>query len=222
MAMSEASKQPPRPLAPFQMETQQERWVKYGANVALSVLIVLILVVLLVYLGGRANWRKDTTAAGAYSLKPQTVRLIENLQQKVRIVGLFSKAQENTGKKTEDDTNRVHFQQVADLIQEYQEKSGGKITAEMIDTTSEPSKVDRLFNDVAKKYGNDYKKYEEVLNAYKGTFDKLSKLADEDVAALEKAKPKITDQKMLMTLFEIISTVNVIPSDLAKRQEEVK
>src|SRR5437762_3933033 len=137
--MSEASKQIPRPVAPFQMETQQERWVKYGANVVLSVLVVLILVVLLVYLGGRANWRKDTTAAGAYSLKPQTVRLIENLPQKVRIVGLFSKAVADTTKKVVDDTPIVHYQQVADLIQEYQQKSNGQITAEMIDTTSQPS-----------------------------------------------------------------------------------
>jgi hypothetical protein len=220
--MSEASKQAPKPVASFQMETQSERWVKYGANVALSVLIVLILVALLVYLGGRANWRKDTTAAGAYSLKPQTVRLIENLPQKVRIVGLFSKAQQDTGKKTEDDTNRVHFQQVADLIQEYQEKSGGKISAEMIDTTSEPGKVDRLFNDVAKKYGNDFNKYEEVLKAYAETFDKISKLATADIEALNKAKPKITDQKMLGTMIEIIYTVNVIPDDLDKIKRGVK
>src|SRR6266700_401591 len=191
MAMSEGNKQAPKPVAPFQMETQQERWVKYGANVALSVLVVLILVILLVYLGGRANWRKDTTAAGSYSLKPQTGRLIENLPQKVRIVGLFSKAQQDSDKREKDDTNVVRYQQVADLIQEYQQKSGGKVTAEMIDTTSEPSKVDRLFNDVAKKYGNDFNKYEEVLKAYPETFDKVSKLATADIEALDKAKPKI-------------------------------
>src|SRR5437764_1823554 len=118
MPMSEANKQVPKPVGPFQMETQSERWVKYGANVGLSVLIVLILVVLLVYLGGRANWRKDTTAAGAYSLKPQTVRLIENMPQKVRIVGFFSKAQEITGKKTEDEPNRSQYQQVEEVIKE--------------------------------------------------------------------------------------------------------
>jgi len=32
-----------KPVASFAVETQQERWIKYGANVALSVVIVLAL-----------------------------------------------------------------------------------------------------------------------------------------------------------------------------------
>ena len=94
--MAEANKNPKAREA-FVAETQRERWVKYGANVLLTCVIVAILTGFLVYIAGRANWRKDTTAAGAYSLKPQSVRLFENLPPTVTIVGLVSKAPQEAG-----------------------------------------------------------------------------------------------------------------------------
>ena len=60
--MAEANKNPKAREA-FVAETQRERWVKYGANVLLTCVIVAILTGFLVYIAGRANWRKDTTAA---------------------------------------------------------------------------------------------------------------------------------------------------------------
>ena len=56
----------------IQYESQQQRWIKYGANVALSVIVAIVLVALLVYLAEKKNHRTDMTAEGNYSLKPQT------------------------------------------------------------------------------------------------------------------------------------------------------
>ncbi|HEV8291771.1 MAG TPA: hypothetical protein VGP94_07590, partial [Tepidisphaeraceae bacterium] len=58
---------------PIYTETQQQRWLKYGGNVALMVLAVILIAGLLIwcfqtpYLSARV----DTTKAGLYSLKPQ-------------------------------------------------------------------------------------------------------------------------------------------------------
>ena len=145
------------------------RAARDGANVALTVLVVIALGALIIYLAQRHGARKDMTSSGMYSLKPATVRLVENLPQKFKVVGLFTKAKGEQERRVADasDTPEVRYQQVADLLQEYQQKSGGRITAEMIDPVTEPGKVDQLFNEVAQKYSNDVTKYKEVLDAYR-------------------------------------------------------
>lgn len=59
-------------------ESQKQRWVKYGANVVLAVVVVLVLAVVTTALAQRAKRRLDTTQAGLYSLKPQTVNIIRD------------------------------------------------------------------------------------------------------------------------------------------------
>jgi hypothetical protein len=206
----------------FVVETAQQRRVKYGANVALSVVIVLVLTALLVYCAGRVGWRRDTTAAGTYSLKPQTVTLIKNLPQKVEIVGLFTKAKQQQEKREREDDPAVRYQQIADLLQEYQEKSDGKVTVRMIDRITEPDKVDDLFKKVARQYGNDFKKYEDVMNGYGGTLDQILKVANEEIDALKKNPPKVTDQKMARVVGEIAITVQLFPASLKQLREDVK
>ena len=72
-------------------ETQKERWFKYGLNVLLVSLIVVVLAVLLIAFVQLKNVNKrfDTTTAGLYSLKPQTLNIIKNNSQDIRIVSLL-------------------------------------------------------------------------------------------------------------------------------------
>ena len=74
----------------FVHESQKERWMKYGANVALVSLSVVILAGLVIYLSQRYDKRLDTTAAGLYSLKPQTVNIIKDNTQKIKLVSLYT------------------------------------------------------------------------------------------------------------------------------------
>jgi len=205
----------------FIVETQRERWVKYGANVLLMLLVAVLLGGFIVYIAQRHNWRKDTTAGGVYSLKPQTVQLIEKLPQKVKIVGLFSKAQQEQEKKVSDDTPAVRFQQVSDLLQEYQQKSNGKISVEMIDTTNQPGKVDQLFTEVAKKYGNDVNKYQEVIDQYPKTLDQIRALAKSEVDALHKL-PKMEDPKLARLVDEVGRTLDRFPKMLDQISADAK
>src|SRR6266550_8112763 len=116
--MNDSKKAEKQQSASFAVETQQERWLKYGANVVLSVVIVIVLVGFVVYLAQRPGLRTDTTTGGANSLKPQTVTLIQNLPEEVRIVSLFTRTEEDTEKKFRENTAEVQYQEVADLLQE--------------------------------------------------------------------------------------------------------
>ena len=71
------------------VETQKQRWMKYGANVALTSILVIALAILVTYVAQRGKKRIDTTAAGDYSLKPQSINLVHGLQSPVSIWGVL-------------------------------------------------------------------------------------------------------------------------------------
>src|SRR5580700_2449976 len=72
-------------------ESQSQRWIKYGANVVFSSLIVILLAVMLTWLAQSHAVRVDTTAGGTQSLRPQSVNFIQDLKQPIRIVALYPK-----------------------------------------------------------------------------------------------------------------------------------
>lgn len=216
--MSESKKPAIPPAAKFAAESQSERRLKYGANVALTIIVVILLAGGLIYIAQANDLRKDTTSGGDYSLKPQTVKLIQNLPEKVKIVGLFKKVKsEEQEKKNADDTPEVRFQQVSDLLQEYQQKSGGKITVDMIERVAQPTKLDQFFDEVAKKYGNDVAKYKEFIDAYPVTLKAINQLAQSEIDALKKL-PKPTDEKLGHLLEEVQRTLELFP----KRLDEIR
>src|SRR5215213_7879549 len=169
--MSEASKAAPGP------ETQKQRWLKYGANVVLACVVVVVLAVVTTALAQRANRRLDTTQAGLYSLKPQTVNIIRDNKQKVKLVSLYTRNTNAPGART-DETD--YAQVVDDLLDEYARK-GKNIEVESIDPIANPSKVDDLINDVTNKYGGEVAKYKEVIENYPAAYEQIKKLTGEQV-----------------------------------------
>src|SRR5687767_13261451 len=106
---------------PARHETQKERWVKYGANVAIASVIVIVLAGLIIYLAQMTRRRIDTTQAGVYSLKPQTVNIIRNLPGKIKLVSLYTPIQGATTEagRARQAEHRLRMEAVADLLEEY-------------------------------------------------------------------------------------------------------
>src|SRR5262245_57983935 len=101
-------------------EAQQERWLKYGANVVLASIIVVILAILVTWLAQRSNRRLDTTSQRLYSLKPQTLNIIRDNTQPIEIFALYQRAQ--PADVTDIDQKTDYAQPVADLLDEYERK----------------------------------------------------------------------------------------------------
>src|SRR5450631_617222 len=72
-------------------QSQHERWLKYGLNVVISSVIVILLAWALIWLAQSRSRRIDTTTGGTQSLRPQSVNFIQGLKQKVTIIGLYPK-----------------------------------------------------------------------------------------------------------------------------------
>ena len=92
-------------------ESQHERWLKYGLNVVVASIVVIVLAGLITYLAQRTNRRIDTTVSGQYSLKPQTLNIIQNLKAPTKIVSLYQKPSREEAAKQPN-----YSQPVADLL----------------------------------------------------------------------------------------------------------
>ena len=136
----------PAPRASRRPESQQERWIKYGANVVLVSVVVIVLAGILTYLGQRTGKRIDTTAGGAYSLKPQTVNILRDLKGKTKIVSLYTKEIIEGGKSVKS----PYADPVVDLLEEYK-REGKNIEVDSIDPVQNPTKVDDLIAEVTNK-----------------------------------------------------------------------
>jgi hypothetical protein len=145
---------PEQQLAP---ESQQDRWWKYGANVALSIVVVILLAILLTWMAQARDIRVDTTLGQTQSLRPQSVNFIQDLKQPIRIVALYPKLKS-------DSHEQDFYQPVADLLNEYATK-GKNITTELLDPDTQKDEFNKLVSDVTNKYGGEVKGYKEILNA---------------------------------------------------------
>ena len=344
---------PVAPAASFTPETQSQRRLKYGANVVLTGVIVVVLAGFLTYIAQRKNWRSDTTAGGDYSLKPQTVAVLDSLESRMRlqkaqqivdvelpkivtqlsaltdptppatapagpttlptlkltpaagmlrdrlvmakvtagdairgprpdgakiadqlrrdlddaaaqanqtqrsssdqskaaplgdaartvqgwaqqlkdfrpqmrVVGLFTKARNDENQKVVEDVEakpEVRYQQVADLLAEYQQKSGGRVSVEMIDPTNEPERLDKLFREVQEKYGNDVKKYRDALDEYSNTVTEIGQTIKQQDAAVKALLPKVKDERLSDFLDQVSGTFGTFGTGLKQVEEKVK
>src|SRR5438552_281414 len=96
----------------FSYESQKARWIKYGANVVLTVVVVIVL-------AQRTHRIIDTRASTSAALKPQTVNLIGALNRPVKIVSLYSSQGRGGETRIEKKQRAERKQAVEDLLKDY-------------------------------------------------------------------------------------------------------
>jgi len=101
------------------------RQARYGSNALIMSLAFIGILILLNFLAGRHHLRADWTAEKEYSLSPQTVEILKELEEPVHITGFFTPA----------DSRRSELE---DLLLEYAYKSD-KITYEFVDPDANPA-----------------------------------------------------------------------------------
>ena len=205
-------------------ESQKERWLKYGVNVVVATVVVILLAGVVVYLAQRAGRRIDTTESGAYSLKPQTLNLIRDLQGKTKIVSLYQKTTNQAGGAATTDYATV----VNDLLDEYRRK-GRNIEVDAIDPVANPSKVDDLIAEVTEKYGGEVAQYKQVIDRQAKTYAQIKEIASAEAAKVADLKlDDVAQDESSQDARDALLTANNLArllqrsEDLIKRRMEEK
>lgn len=205
-------------------ESQQQRWLKYGANVVVTSLLVVALACVVVWAaqGTRKatsglRGRADLTSDASQSLKPQTVSLIKDLQTPVKLVSLYPKL-----KKEEAAERGDTYQRVLDVLDEYRRK-GRNIEIDAIDPVADPGKLNTWLVDVKKRYGSNIGAYEDLLKGFPTTLEEIKKLASQEVEKM-RALPDVEfkDERQVATLNAAFNTVRGFPAFLDLINEGIK
>ncbi len=188
--------------AGFTPETQSQRWVKYGANVALAIILIVVISALLVYIAQRHDARIDTTSNGVYSLKPQTLTVIKEIPKSpnggpgITLVSLYTRTNRATAaaaaaRASGDDSEPQianpldESQTVADLLEEYHRK-GINTDLIVIDPVNESDKLAKLHDRLVHDYGNSIKGYQDFLAEWDKRYKQMSQTLTDQSAAIAK------------------------------------
>lgn len=220
-------------------EDQTQRWMKYGANVVLTVVVVLLLAAIVIWatnseripLGKNSvtlKARKDLTSDSTNELKPQTKEIVKGLDKEVTLVSLYPKLKKEEAANAGTDT----YQKVLDILDEYK-RNGTKISVEAIDPVNDPDEVAGWLARLKQKYGKNTAEYEKFLKevapkAIEGIKTKaeaevteIGKLA-EQVPTFEKSLKPEQIQKLNTVIGGAANTIAGMPEMLESLSESSK
>jgi hypothetical protein len=206
-------------------ETQAQRWLKYGGNVVLSSIVVVLLAVGIVYIAETKVRRIDTTISGVNSLRPQTLAIIGNLKGKVRLVSLYPlpSTQGMSGQVLDDTKEQIRqTETVTDLLNEYA-RASKNITAEVLDPRRQSDKVDALAKEVTAKYGKElepYKAFFAQFPEFAKNFDAFATTQSDAFGKL--AGVKVKDQDLAQLIQALGPTILKLASDMKDADAAIK
>jgi len=176
---------------------RRRRWIVFGSNVAVMILLATALVVLVVWLSDallRGRVRGDWTAGGRFSLSPRTERLLDGLGTgpgglEVRMTNLYSHTPEVPASEEQ-------WRRVQDLLGEYDMASDG-VEVDDVNPALDVGGVEQLIQRLTQRYAGELRKPKRLIEEYRSLHEAVDqKLAAEaeqlDAAAeaWEDAPPK--------------------------------
>lgn len=184
----DAVDRPPPPDESLPPETQGQRWLKYGANVVLTTVVVLGLAAAAIWASSgtvamtqKLHARTDLSSDSSNQLKPQTIGLIKDLPQEVTLVSLYPKLKKEEAAAKGADT----YSRVLDILNEYK-KNSPKIQVEAIDPTNDPGRLDAWLGELKRKYGKNIENYEKFLKEQAPkAITEIAKLTENEAKALQ-------------------------------------
>ena len=163
--------------------TQRGRWLRFGSNVAIAVVLATVLVGVVMWfsvalLRGRA--RSDWTASGRFSLSPRSKAFLKDLDADVRMTNLYSHAPEAPA-------SEERYQRVQGLLNGY-DMASGRVTVEDVNPVLDPGGVEKLVQRLKERYAGELKKPERLIKKdYEALAKDVAGLLDREAKRLEEA-----------------------------------
>jgi hypothetical protein len=134
--------------------SQKRRWLVFGSNVAVAVLLATILAVAAVWLSGtilKGRARSDLTSSGRFSLSPRTKALLADLPYDVTITNLYRHSPESPA-------SEEYWQRIQDLLSEYAAANPARVSVEAIDPDTDLGSVEKLVARLRDRYAGELEK----------------------------------------------------------------
>lgn len=162
--------------------TQRRRWLVFGSNVVVGILLAIILTGAAIWLSGaflKGKTRSDWTSGGRFSLSPRSKAMLSELPCDVRMTNLFIRTPERPGSLEE-------WQRVQDLLNEYANASS-KVSMEAIDPDIDVAGMDKLYERLKTRYAKEIEKPKAHVEAFKALSTELDALLDAEAKRLDAA-----------------------------------
>jgi len=214
--MGESENKSDREVAMLPPQSQRQRWLKYGANVAVSTVTVIALAAMLTYLAQVHARRLDTTLGASQSLRPQTINYIRDLKQKVRLIALYPKLKAESPQQD-------YYQPIADLLNEYATK-GRNVTIEMLDPDTQKEEFGRLVAEVTNRFGGEVKEYKAVTYDLGAQNDIVLKFAQDEVGQFRQLPSidQVQDQSLQGALYLAYPTLLAVGREAVRLKAAVE
>jgi len=196
------------------------RRAQYGSISAVLILAVLVIVVV-------ANWlavdkaqrlRLDLTATRAYSLSPQTRKILESLDTDVRIVTLFA---ESVSPNPETVRRMNNF---SELLDAYQHWGDQHVEVRHIDPSVHTDAFEAFSQELRGHYSDQIKPARQAIDQARGLFDAIEAFGQEQSAQFNAKVPQFNrlDPQQIEFLRQATDVLSQLQTTLnlqARRQE---
>jgi hypothetical protein len=178
--------------------TRKRRWLVFGTNVALAIILATALVAAVVWISGaalRGKARSDWTLSGRFSLSPQTRAIVKDLKADLVITMVYTDPDQYVYESREDyQKAKDEYERMSDLLQEFG-FAGGRVKVEHLDPLNTPQ-ADAFLTNLQKRYGEQLKAKDALLKDYakfRGDLDAFVAQEVEKVSAFGTAQPPPPD-----------------------------
>ena len=148
--------------------TRQRRWLVYGSNVALAIVLATALAAAVIWISGaalRGKARSDWTLTGRFSLSPQTRAIVKDLKADLTITMVYADPDRYVYESREDyQKAKDEYERMSDLLQEFGFASG-RVKVERLDPLSTPQ-ADTFLTNLQKRFGEQLKAKEALLKEF--------------------------------------------------------
>jgi hypothetical protein len=174
--------------------TRKRRWLVFGTNVALAIILATALVAAVVWISGaalRGKARSDWTLSGRFSLSPQTRAIVKDLKADLTITMVYTDPDQYVYESRDDyQKAKDEYERMSDLLQEFG-FAGGRVKVDHLDPLNTPQ-ADAFLDNLKKRFGEQLKAKDALMKdftKFRGDVDAFIAQEVDKVSAFGTAQP---------------------------------
>ncbi|MFG0330170.1 MAG: Gldg family protein [Phycisphaerales bacterium] len=155
-------------------ETAARRRVKYGVSLTVFILSVFVILVIVNWFAAETTARWDLTATRSYSISPQSMQIVESLEEPITISLVFA-----------GQTASAYSQQVEDVLNEFTARSD-EISVQNIDLTARSmAEYNALVDQLRTIFASEIEIWNETIESSRASVDHVRGFTATEAQTLE-------------------------------------